>query len=193
VHSFTIMDTKGWFTGPFGIMLEIPSIGYHFFETAKSLGTIPSLPVQARETAILAVGSHFGAEYGLYAHEKLFEKTGMPHNEIQALIQGCLPHESSDNPSRVAFKVASALVKQPGPLESGLWDEAVDAFGHIGAVSLMHFVGFYAYTYILLNALSKADFRILVKPMAAEAGRIGVCLVCRLRDQTQMMGGPAAL
>jgi len=148
--SFKIQDNHGRFVGPFGIMLSIPAVGVNFFELAKSLSSVPGLPVQAREIAILTVGAHFQAKYELYAHSKLAAKAGLMEGEIEGFSQGQRPG-TSDIQGRVAFDVASELLKSSGPLRPNLWAQAVEAFGHAGATALVQFVGFYAYTCIILN------------------------------------------
>lgn len=40
---------------------------------------------------------------------------------------------------------------KPGPLKKESWDAVVKELGRKGALALVHFVGMYAYTCILLN------------------------------------------
>ena len=51
----------------------------------------------------------------------------------------------------VAYDATMELVSRPGPLSKQLWDAVVKEFGEQGALALVHYVGFYAYTCILLN------------------------------------------
>ena len=46
----------------------------------------------------------------------------------------------------VAYDVAVELAGRMKPLSEGSWERAVKVLGRDGAVALVHFVGFHAYT-----------------------------------------------
>lgn len=50
-----------------------------------------------------------------------------------------------------AFDATISLVRNPGPLPRELWHACVNEFGRSGALALVHYVGLYAYTCVLLN------------------------------------------
>jgi 4-carboxymuconolactone decarboxylase len=49
-----------------------------------------------------------------------------------------------------------ALSREPGPLSRELWHGCVNEFGRDGALALIHYVGLYAYTCVLLNGCDVA-------------------------------------
>ena len=51
----------------------------------------------------------------------------------------------------MAFDAAMALCEEKGPLKRELWHGCVNEFGREGALALVHYVGLYAYTCVLLN------------------------------------------
>ena len=62
-NRFTYMDSESRFVGPFGIQIHRPEIAKAFIQFATALSTVPDLPHDVRECAILAVGSRLGAAY----------------------------------------------------------------------------------------------------------------------------------
>jgi 4-carboxymuconolactone decarboxylase len=114
------------------------------------LGKISDLPADARETAILAVGAHYRADYEIYAHERLAVGTGLTKPQIDAIKTGIKPPDLNEG-CNAAFDATEELMKKPGPLGDENWNRAVKAFGKKGALTLVHYVGFYAYTCLLLN------------------------------------------
>lgn len=140
------------FVGPFAALLYTPTpLASHFMNLFKALGKVPGLPPSARETAILATGAHYGAAYELYAHKAVAVTSGaLSEQEAEGVASGKLPDGSGED-VRIALEVARALCERKGPLEDGLWRQAKEAFGLQGAAALVHYVGCYAYTSILLN------------------------------------------
>jgi hypothetical protein len=51
------------------------------------------------------------------------------------------------------YDLAKRLLTTPGPLPKSYWERSVEAFGKEGTVALVHYVGFYAYLCIALNAI----------------------------------------
>lgn len=151
--AFKYKDAQGGFVGPFPVFLQQSGVGITAMKCFGEMSKIPGLPSDARETAILAAGAVYKSRYELYAHGNVaIKKVGMDATVIQKIIDGEKPQGLNEE-CEVAYDVAVHLAGRPGPLEAGLWDRAVKAFGKDGAVALVHFVGFYAYTSILLNAI----------------------------------------
>lgn len=118
----------------------------------KALAKIPGLPQYAREVAILATGSHFKAAYEIYSHERIAIGTELKQDQIDKIKHGEKPGDLQEI-GNVAFDVTMELLKKPGPLAEEKWKEAEKAFGREGAMALVHYVGYYAYTSLLLNGL----------------------------------------
>ncbi|KAK3696004.1 hypothetical protein LTR37_018222 [Vermiconidia calcicola] len=141
------------FVGPFPLFLAAPEAGEHAMALYGKLGKIPGLPADAKETAILTVGAHYQAGYELYAHTHVAHKVvGMPLAIVDAVSKGQKPDGLNEGCS-VAFDVATHLTKTPGPLPRELWERSMECFGKEGTVALCHYVGAYAYTCVLLNAM----------------------------------------
>lgn len=133
-------------------MLETPGTTRPFFQIASELAKIPGLPQNARETAILATGSHYKAVYEIYAHERVaVANTDLNQEQVDMIKTGKKPTDLDEKCS-AAFDVAIELVTKPGPLSKENWEKAEKALGKQGTLALIHYVGYYAYTCILLNA-----------------------------------------
>lgn len=135
--------------------MHTPVLGKAFQQTFLSMPKISNLPARPREIAILVVGTHFQAVYELYAHENVALKTTTLNKTDISQIRNRQKTDSFTPADVLAFNVATSLVTCPGPLEASLYEEAVAEFGHDGMIALIHFVGFYAYLSILLNAFDE--------------------------------------
>jgi len=113
----------------------------------KALAQMPGLPQLAREVAILVTGHHEAAAYEVYAHSAV---SRLSEADLDELKRGTCPAHLSKE-CHVAFKVATELCETPGPLDAGIWKEAINMFGMIGATTLVHYVGFYKYVATILN------------------------------------------
>ncbi|KAK5143362.1 hypothetical protein LTR32_004500, partial [Rachicladosporium monterosium] len=61
--------------GPMPFYLASPDIGQDVMGLVGKAAALPGLSLEARETAILAVGARFQAGYELYAHTRMAVKT----------------------------------------------------------------------------------------------------------------------
>ncbi|KAK5676867.1 hypothetical protein LTS10_010631 [Elasticomyces elasticus] len=111
--------------GPFPFYIQTPEIGLDTLGLLAKFSKLEGLSVEARETAILAVGSVFQASYELYAH------------------------------TRIALKATPLSQEQLESSAQELWDRSMKALGKEGTVALVHYVGFYAYICIVLNAIDE--------------------------------------
>lgn len=146
-------QSDGGLVGPFPFFAAAPKAGHDFMATLPNLAQIPGLPDDAREIAILVVGARYKAAYELYAHINVAtKKLGMSAEDVEALARGERPQRLNEACS-VTFDAATYLVGTPGPLPQELWDRCVRALGKEGTVKLVHYVGAYAYTCIILNAM----------------------------------------
>jgi alkylhydroperoxidase family enzyme len=146
-------SSDGALVGPFPLYLAAPDAGEHAVGLFGKLGRIPGLPADAKEVAILTVGAHYKAAYELYAHVNVAtKKAGMSKDVVEAIARGEKPDGLNEGCS-VAFDATAYLVSKPGPLPKELWDRCIKVFGKEGTVALVHYVGGYAYTCIVLNAM----------------------------------------
>ena len=117
----------------------------------SAVSAMSGLPAAARETAILATGSHYQAPYEIYAHERVaLEKTSLSKEQVNKIERGEKPADLGKEES-VAFDVSMELATKKGPLGKERWDEVVETLGREGAAALLQYVGLYAYTCVLLN------------------------------------------
>jgi len=148
---FIYKNDEGSVLGPFAPLLNSPGLCKPYCELFKAMSQIPGLTPKARETVILATGSHYKAAYEIYAHERLaLKNTELTKEQINLIKNGQKPKDL-DKGSSVAFDAAIELVAKPGPLKKESWDAVVKELGRKDALALVHFVGMYAYTCILLN------------------------------------------
>lgn len=148
---FSYKDDDGRFIGPFPFFLAAPEPGLSAMRHALMLGKLP-LPPDAKETAILTCGAHFKAAYELYAHENVAKTTTLSEKQIESIKRDEKPDGLNEQCS-TAFDVGQYLCKKPGSLPQGLWYRSVRVLGRDGTVALIHYVGFYAYLCIALNAI----------------------------------------
>lgn len=147
---FSYKDDDGRFIGPYPFFLAAPEPGLSAMRHALMLGKLP-LPPDAKETAILTCGAHFKAPYELYAHENVAKSTTLNDNQIESIKRGERPDELNEQ-CGIAFDICQYLCKKLGPLPQDLWDLSVRSLGRDGTVALIHYIGFYAYLCIALNA-----------------------------------------
>ncbi|CAF9910401.1 hypothetical protein IMSHALPRED_009189 [Imshaugia aleurites] len=152
---FLYKNEDGAFIGPFAPLLFTPTLVDPFFKLVVELGKLPGLPGPAREISILATGSRFKAKYELYAHERVAASTSLTAAQIDSVKSGKKPFgdDALDEQGNVAFDVAMELSHKQGPMTDANWKRAEHAFGKEGAAALIHYVGVYAYTCVLLNGV----------------------------------------
>ncbi|KAI5357938.1 hypothetical protein Slin14017_G112990 [Septoria linicola] len=152
-ENFRYKTDDGAFVGPYALRTAAPEVGKLAMELVYSIGRLPGLPPDAKETAILACGGHFQAAYELYAHQNVAEKAGvLSAAQIESIKIDQKPKDLNEN-SSIAYDVVKRLCSTPGPLPDTLWHASVTAFGKEGTIALVHYVRFYAYLCIALNAV----------------------------------------
>ncbi|CAG8983268.1 hypothetical protein HYALB_00002705 [Hymenoscyphus albidus] len=147
---FAYKTPSGAFLGPMQTLLYTPSLANTSFALQQQLATLPGLPKLARETAILTTSVLYCNEYMQYSHGILAEANGLSNEQI-ALIKAGRKPDTLDTASSVAYDVATGIIAQKGPLGQELWENGVQVLGREGMLALLHYVGFYSYTSIVLN------------------------------------------
>jgi 4-carboxymuconolactone decarboxylase len=153
-NRFTYKIPSGAFIGPFSPLLCTPSLCKPYFDLVTALSSLSGLPASARETAILVTGSHFQSSYEIYAHERVAaSSTSLTKAQISSIKKGKKP-EGLDKEAGLAFEATVELLGMEGK-KGGLgkerWQELRGTFGEEGTLMLVHYVGLYAYTCVLLN------------------------------------------
>ncbi|KAH9845279.1 hypothetical protein Tdes44962_MAKER01289 [Teratosphaeria destructans] len=152
-EKFIWHDKQGGLMGPFPFFNASPEVGTALTDVIVKLAAVSGLPAESRETAILAVGAHYKAGFELYSHVQVANKaTNLSEKQVGAIASGTKPSDLGER-ENVAYDVAKHLAATPGPMPQNLWDRSMKAFGKEGTVALVHYVGLYAYTCVILNAI----------------------------------------
>jgi 4-carboxymuconolactone decarboxylase len=151
---FTAFETTdpgtGALIGPWNAMLHEPEMGAALWALSKVAATASAVPPNAREIAILVVGSHYKAPYELYAHVAVAQGLRMSRERLSALCAGVRPSDLN-TAEGAAFDAATALAGG-GVLPEPCYCHAVDTFGQHGANQLFYLIGLYCTVAVLLNA-----------------------------------------
>ncbi|EPS42282.1 hypothetical protein H072_3759 [Dactylellina haptotyla CBS 200.50] len=148
--------SNGALIGPYAHFLYLPQpVVNGYIVTAKALALIPDFPLQCREIAILAIGEYYGAPYELYSHVRVAKIVGLSDQQIDDILDGRPPSNATEQ-ELISWEIARALVGagnlcKKGHLSDELWERAESLFGKTGIGALIHYVGYYAYTSIILN------------------------------------------
>lgn len=153
--SFVFEEADGSYNGPLPFFAYIPSAGRSLFAQMSAIGKLP-IPPDAREVAILTTGAHFKAGYETYSHiPQAVHLAGLSQQQAEELAVGKKPQGLSAE-GNATYDMANYLVNTPGPLPQAIWDQAVKVLGKETVVGLLHYIGFYAYVSIGLNAVDAA-------------------------------------
>ena len=151
--NFPYKDANGSFIGNFAALLYSPNAMIPFMRYAVVLGSLPGLPPNVRETAILAVGDWFQAPFVTFSHRSQAFATGLTAKQVEILAGGAKPAGSDklDEACEVAFDVAREAMEGRGRVGDGNWARAEKMLGKDGTAALVHYVGFYAYACVIQN------------------------------------------
>ncbi|PQE19182.1 hypothetical protein CJF30_00007518 [Rutstroemia sp. NJR-2017a BBW] len=135
--------------GPFGLLMHTPSIASNWINLQLSISSLLTPPES--EAAVLGVLSITQAAYGVYAHAILAEKAGYTAAQVQAMLSGTCP---SDITSRQAacWSLGVKLAQTRGPLDEVAFRGARDVLGTETLAAVIHQVGAFVYTSVMLNA-----------------------------------------
>ena len=139
--------------GPFPFFYEQHEAGEYILGIFNKIAMIPGFPADAKEVAILVTGAKYQAVYETYAHTNVAtKKVGMSQDVVDTIVKGEKP-EGLNEQCDIAYDTAHYLVSTPGPLPQELWDKCISVLGREATIALVHYVGAYAYTCIILNAM----------------------------------------
>ncbi len=147
---FAAEGPEGTLLGPFNALLYSPELGAAQLNYLKTERDATALDARVREVVILTVGAAFDSKYELYAHRAVATKTGLAAADIDALVGGAEP--ALLRPEELtAYRFARAMAVDHR-VSPELYAEAKTAFGHKGLVDMLHLVGLYMTTAVMLNA-----------------------------------------
>lgn len=157
--AFKTRDQDGALLGPWGVFIHAPEIGQAHYDQVEAISAVKTLPEDAKQVAILAVGAHYRAAYELYAHAATAAREGMDPTRIATLAAGERPLDL-DPAESAAFDVARALVGG-GVLPGPTYATAREVLGDEALYELVMLIGLYAQVSLVLNAFdvpSEHDF-----------------------------------
>ena len=142
-------DERGALIGPFPAMLHFPQFGVPALSFIAATSSHAHLPAKVRETAILTVGSSFGARYEIYAHEIMGKVAGLSSSQIATLAAGGRPADLGEAEA-IAHDVTRALAGGQ-ILPASTYARAVEILGRDGLAELVFLISGYAVIAMLLN------------------------------------------
>ena len=138
--------------GPFPFLIASGPTGQAIIDLLKSFAQFSDLSPAAREVAIFVVGARFGPGYQNYAHTAITVKKKLLTQEQVDIIKGGQKPDSLSEDCNVAYTTAHYLVHQHGPLPRNLYEDCLKTLGKNATLGLIHFVGIYCYSSVMLNA-----------------------------------------
>lgn len=151
--TFKTQNENGALIGPLATLVKYPSLAKPYFDFLSAIAQLADLTPDVREVAILTVGGVYKCGYELYSHERVAAaKTSLSQDVISSLAKGERP-EGLNEQCQAAYELSSALAEKRGPLDQEVFDKARDALGQDGVIAITNYVGIYAYTCIVLNAV----------------------------------------
>lgn len=147
---FKCMRHDGALIGPWNPWLHFPKHGTPMWNLVKEMYVTATLDKRVREVAILVTGTHFHANYALYAHTLMAEERGLDDDTIATIAAGQRPTTLSDAES-IAYDAAAALLRGSS-LPEPIYKRAVAHFGQDIAAELFYFISLYSMLSITLNA-----------------------------------------
>ncbi|KAL6831526.1 AhpD-like protein [Trichoderma sp. SZMC 28015] len=150
-HSFVTQNEDGAFVGPFNGWIHSPITGAAIWNVIKEMRRDEKLPQNLRQIAIVTTGSHFKANYEVYAHASMARQY-FSEQQVNALATGALPHGFKPE-EELVYKFTKALV-QGGPLADNIYAEGVKVLGEDKVIELIFLVGLYSLVSMCLNGFN---------------------------------------
>jgi 4-carboxymuconolactone decarboxylase len=150
--AFTTMRDDGTILGPWSAWLHEPELGTAIWGVTKAMTRFRHLPEVSRQIVILVVGTHFRADYEIYAHSAVARAVGISEEQLAAITAGNRPLDLSEE-AETAYDAAVALLKG-GVLAASAYQRALDMFGQPGVTELIYLAGHYCFVSITLNGFN---------------------------------------
>jgi len=143
-----VAGPRGHFGGPFPTLVRSPELADRVQALGETIRSRSSLPATCRELAILAVASHWGAEYERQAHRQLALDAGVEPAAVEAIDAGRRPELPAGEHAAYAFV---REVVDTGRVSDEAFAAAHEAFGDQGVVDLLGLAGYYTLLAFVLN------------------------------------------
>ena len=150
----TTTTDDGALLGPWGVWIQVPSVGTPMMELIKAIRELPGLGPSAHQVAILVTAARARAAYEIYAHAAAARDAGLNDAQIVALLAGRRPLDLSEE-ENLAADVAAAL-GSGSPLPEPIYTAALALLGQDGLDALIFTVAQYSFVAVMLNAYDVA-------------------------------------
>src|SRR5438105_1566816 len=167
----SLLETRGRLPGPNKIYVHNPKLVKVMGPLGAYFRTGYSLSEREREIAVIIVNSKWHSAYPTNAHERAGKAAGLPADNVEAMLSG-LPTSFDDKREQVIYEMAKCLTESRW-VSKGLYDRAVEAFGHEGITDV-----------ICLMAFSTSFSRTLVFSASPPGPK-----ACSARDASTVVGG----
>lgn len=145
-----ITDTREAIRGPFGVLLNSPTVAGRTGHLGSYLRFESELSGRERELVILATAREFDCVFEWVAHEPLAREEGVDDAVIDAVADGAPADELSAPASFILRYVRSLLRDHAVP--TPLFERAKDHFGTRGLTDATATIGYYSMLACVLNA-----------------------------------------
>lgn len=137
---FELAAPNGSLNGPFGVMVQAPSVGLQLQELGTAIRYRTSMTDRAREIAILLVAVATDSDFEWYAHERVGRAVGITDAELQAMRAGTF---TSDDPAEAAIAQFSSVLLAGDPVDEDRYSTLVETLGETQLVEVATLVGYY--------------------------------------------------
>lgn len=137
---FELKQDDGSLNGPFGTMVQAPSVGLQLQELGAALRYRTSMTDRGREIAILVVAAATKSEFEWYAHERVGRAVGLTEDELQDLKR--LDFSSTDPAEEMIARLCVSLMADERLDDAG-FEQIREVLGETQMVELTTLVGYY--------------------------------------------------
>lgn len=138
----SLMETRGVLPGPAKIYVHNPKLAKVMGPLGAHFRTGYSLSEREREIAVCVILSAFRSAYPTSAHERYAQTSGIPSEQVEALLSG-LTTSFTNQREQVVYEMAICLTNARW-VSRGLYDRAVQTLGDVGITDVIALMGYYA-------------------------------------------------
>jgi 4-carboxymuconolactone decarboxylase len=147
-----VVTDSGSLIGPFNAFVHAPDAGGPLASVGAALRFGTSIEPRLTELAIIAIASHWRAEFEWSAHARMAREAGVPDAVVDAIGRGEEPPVTADD-ERIIYATAHELVTT-GRLADASYAAARGLLGNTGVVELVALCGYYTLVSFVLNAFA---------------------------------------
>ena len=149
-HYDHVMETRGYFGGPFPPLFNSPELGGRIARLGTYVRYEGILPGADRELAIVTTAREFDAAFEWAAHVRVAREEGVREGAIETVAaRGPLSELTDEEALVVGF--ARELLRD-NAVTDGTFEAARERFGVQGVTELVATIGFYSMIACVLNA-----------------------------------------